>query len=559
MLSILIVDDEKIASADILYKVSKSGFIFKWVMEASSAEEALDIITEHKPDILLTDIMMGEMTGIDLVKAARKCVPDIIPVLISGYSEFSYAKEAIALGVVDYLLKPVRQDELTGVLSKVIAKGIHPTSINYEKSMDDLLSEEQKEQLIAFLNGIKTNLDFLPTTLFPDTAKVFQIGIFRLSVNAPCMEESKTLPHNSITGNQGEYNDITDDQGAHSGIIVERSKDWLPYDRLRQQVQEIIREIGGEWIQTFNNFAKCQQIIVIAAAPILNYQKAEVLLAKYFDEIFRQIHNRLEITLNAGVSEIADSISSIMMTQARQALDIRFSLKCNLGKRVFYWSEWEKLARPNLPEEDFKLYQSMLVAGDLKQALATVRRIFSSDTAGTAMHIRMLYIELICILARTCIKKAGGSVVSMLGTECLSGGIIDEFSNRQELIESLCRTITTVLSQWMAVTADARSVLLIVKRYIENNYTNSELCTNLLSKQFCISLGYLSTTFNKEFDVTVTKYIITLRMDYAKKLLKETQLSINDIAENCGFNNLSYFMRTFKKYVGCTPNDFRSN
>jgi AraC-like DNA-binding protein len=165
--------------------------------------------------------------------------------------------------------------------------------------------------------------------------------------------------------------------------------------------------------------------------------------------------------------------------------------------------------------------------------------------------------ELICILARTCIKKAGGGIVSMLGPECLSGGIIDKFDSREELIDNLCRTITTALGQWVAVTADTRSVLMVVRSYIENNYTNPEIGTNFLSKEFCISLGYLSTSFNKEFGIPITKYIIKLRMGYAKRLLKKTSLCIHDIAENCGFRNVSYFMRTFKKQVGCTPNEFR--
>lgn len=78
-------------------------------MEAASAEDALNMIKEYKPDILLTDIMMGEMSGIDLVRAARTSSLNIVSILISGYSEFSLAKEAIALNVVDYLLKPVRQ------------------------------------------------------------------------------------------------------------------------------------------------------------------------------------------------------------------------------------------------------------------------------------------------------------------------------------------------------------------------------------------------------------------------------------------------------------------
>ncbi len=535
VLSILIADDEKLAREDILYKVSRSGFYFKWVIEASSAEEALDMISEHKPDILLTDIMMGEMSGIDLVRTARSTSPEIVSILISGYPEFSFAKEAIALDVVEYLLKPVRQEELTAALSKAVARGMNHRNlfqipINYNKPVDEQLDERQKERLFAFLNGMEAKPDFPVSDLFPDNAKYFQIGAFRLSGNR--LEEREKISGRSY------------------------------YDRLRLLVQDIIQKICGSWFLCFNNFAQEQQITVIGATPETKYRKAEDILKKNFEDIYCQVSMKvcmqMDAKLHVGVSRTAESVSGVMLTQARQALDLRLSLECGPRGRIFYWGEWEKLAAVNLPEEDFKLYQSLLSAGDLKQTLVTVRRIFSSETPGT-LHIRMLYVELICILARTCVKKVGGSVVSMLGPECLSGAVIDQFTGREELIESLCRTITTALSQWMAVTTDARSVLLVVKSYVENNFTNSELCTNFLSKQFCISLGYLSASYKKEFGVTISKQIINLRMDYSKKLLKETKLNILDISENCGFNNLSYFMRTFKKHTGCTPNEFREN
>lgn len=530
MLGILIADDEKLAREDILYKVSRSGFNFKWVIEAASAEEALDMIREQKPDILLTDIMMGEMSGIDLVRTAKSASPEISSILISGYPEFSFAKEAIALDVVEYILKPVRQEELTAALSKAIAKVMQQKNLfqiptNYDKSVDDMLDEQQKERLFAFLNGMETNPDYSVSAFFPENAKYFQVGVIRLSMDV-AEEKEKT--------NSRQY-----------------------YERKRRLLQEMIRNIGGPWFLCFSNIAQNQQITVIGATPNSKYKKAEEALKKGFEEIYRQVRIKTDIELQAGISKMSDSVTGALLAQARQALDLRLSLESIPGGRIFYWEEWEKLAAVNLPEEDFKLYQSLLAAGDLKNTLITVKRIFSAEVSGTALHIRMLYVELICILARVCIKKVGGSVVSMLGPECLSGAIIDQFSSREELIESLCRTITTALSQWMAVPSDARSVLLLVKNYVENNFTNSELCTNFLSKQFCISLGYLSASYKKEFGVTISKQIMNLRMDYSKKLLKETSLCIGDIAQNCGYNNLSYFMRTFKKQVGCTPNEFR--
>ncbi|WMJ89925.1 response regulator transcription factor [Anaerocolumna sp. MB42-C2] len=533
MISILIADDEKLARGDILYKVSRSGFNYKWVMEAASAEDALNMIKEYKPDILLTDIMMGEMSGIDLVRAARTSSLNIVSILISGYSEFSLAKEAIALNVVDYLLKPVRQEELNAALSTAVSKVINQRNIlllpmQFDKTIDEKLDVIQKEQLFAFLNGMETKLNFPAALLFPQKTAYYQIGILQLNQNQSDMECSEMDNRN--------------------------------IDRFRQMVQDVVREIGGEEFLIFSHIMHKHQITLLAASADSDIKKASNKLAGKFGEIYRKIQCKVKDgTVHMGISGLDETISGSLINQTRQALDLRLSPGSNPKGDIYFWEVWKKYVAVQLPEEQIKLYQNFLAAGDLNQTLDAVRRIFSSEQPGAALHVRMLYVELMCILARTSIKKAGGSVVSMLGTETLSGSIIDKFASREEMIENLCRTITTALGQWMAVTADASSVLLVVKSYVENNFTNSEICTNFLSKQFCISLGYLSTSYKKEFGVTISKQIINLRMDYAKKLLKETKLNILDISENCGFNNLSYFMRTFKKYTGSTPNEFREN
>jgi two-component system response regulator YesN len=472
---------------------------------------------------------MGEMSGIELVRKARSISSDMVSILISGYPEFSYAKEAISLDVADYLLKPVRQEELTAALSKAVTKVMHQRNllkllVHKDNFSEELLSGEQKEQLHALLNGIETKLDFSAAMLFLGKTYCFQIGLFRISLQQEL-------------GGKGS---------------VKPDFEWL-----RGQVQDIIREIGGQCFLPFNNFAQKQLVTVIAASPYAEHRKAKDYLAKTFEKIYHQIHTRLKVILHIGVSGITQTVSGTMMTQARQALDLRLSFVSGLFGRIFYWEEWDMVASSKLLEEDFKLYQCALSKGDLNNTLDAVRRIFSSEAMDTALHIRMLYVDLICILARTCIKKVGGSVVSMLGPESLGGGVIDQFADKEEMIESLCRTITTALSQWMPVNADATLVLQNVKSYIEHNFSNNELCTSLLSNNFCISLGYLSTSYRNEFGVTISKYIISLRVDYAKKLLGETRLSIAETAENSGFNNLSYFMRTFKKYVGDTPAEYR--
>ncbi len=529
MFSILIVDDEKLARADILYKVSRSGLDLKWVMEASSAEEAVEIVKEYRPDILITDIMMGEMSGIDLVRQLRGISLEIVSILISGYSEFSFAREAISLNVVDYLLKPVRPKELSAALTQAVKKVMEQRNLlrfmmQDENPASELLNDKQKEQLHAFLSGMETSLDFPASTLFPEEAAYFQIGLFRMSLSPE------------------------EEEGGKTG---------LDFERLRTLVQEMIREVGGPWFFTFNNFARKRQIIVIAASSEQQQEKAGKALASAFENICCRVYNKWKVLLHIGVSQPGKAVSEVMMTQAKQSLDLRLSMESKVYGRIFYWEDWKDRSAGGLPEEDFKLYKNLLAKGDINNAILVVRRIFSAEIPAMALNIRVLYTEMICILAHTCVKRAGGSVVSMLGPECLGGGIVDQFTCREELIESLCKAIVTTMTQWMPVSADVGCVLQDVKSYIEENYTNHKISTNYLSQKFCISLGYLSASYKKNFGVTISKHIISLQMDYARKLLRETKLPVLAVAENSGYSNLSYFMRTFKKHTACTPTEYR--
>ena len=534
MLSILIADDEKLARADIVYKVSRSGFYFKWVREAASAEAALEMIKEYKPDILITDIKMGTMSGIDLVCKAREYKSDLVSIFFSGYSKFSYAQKAISLGVSAYLLKPVRQGELTDVLTEIIAKVMYQRNPNtlhlnrIDATVDaHLLNQHQKEQLHAFLCGIESKLDFDLGNLFSEKAKYYQIGLIRLRADRKM--DKKNYNDNSL-------------------------------EKICNQLSEEIKETlakDADWFLLFSNFAQKRLITVIAASPEQDKALAGKRLAEVFRKVQHAVYVQKNMILDIGVSDVGTIISSIMMTQAHQSLDLRFSLESSATGNVFFWNEREKQQTGEMLENDFKLYERLLVSGDLDNAVDAVKRIFSSDSMNTALHLRMLYVEVVCILARISAKKKGSIVISMLGAEYLGGSVIDQFDSREEMLESLCRITETVLSQWMDT--DAEGILHNVKNYIEDNFTNSELSTNYLSSRFCISLGYLSTSYKKAFGITISQYIIWLRIDYAKKLLADTELSASQIAANSGFNNFSYFMRTFKKHVNCTPIAYRED
>lgn len=523
MAKILIVDDEKLTRADILYKVSRSGFTFDWIMEAASAEEALGVIRENQPDILLTDIIMNEINGIELIRAARKIRPEMAAIIICGYPDFTYAQEAVRLNVVDYLLKPVRQEQLTAVLSKALyavkrEKEYLSLSAKSDMLKKQLNDRELWERLHIFLNsaeGFGSRFD--KSSIFPDDAENFLVCILRVS-----------LPDRA-----GRF----------------RAND---YDLLRYGIANIVLELGKGYFLPFNSFGERHQVIVIAASPTRDTGIAWEKLRQTARRFLRAASEGLHVHIDMGMSTAGTGLSAMQMVQAKQALDMRlYGEPGNEEWRGFYYGDISGAAL-DMPEEDFRLYRNFISGGDLRGALETARRIFESPALS---NIRMAYIEMNCILVRACARK-GVSIYSYLGSECVNGSIIDRFETKRDVVESLCNTITQALSQWVEA-ADTKAVLQNVKGYIEGHFCDNTLCTNSLSSRFSISLGYLSASYKKVFGTPISKYIISLRMQYAGRLLRETTYSLQTICEQTGFNNLSYFLRVFKRTHGCTPTEYR--
>lgn len=531
MLKILVVDDEKLARSEILYKVSRSGFPFEWVMEAASAEESLEIIRQNQPDILLTDIVMDGGDGIGLIRKANRICPGMVSVIICGHPEFKFAQEAIALSVVAYLLKPVGTAQLSEALSKASVEVLRRKNRMHLAVRNDFLEQKIRdyalqENLYAFLNGAQCEPDFSVAPLFPADTGFFQVGVLRVSLRAAKSE--------------------TEDGASRA---FSEADDKL----LRYGIQNIIGEIGGEKFLTLNHFGVPGHLTVIGTERAGDPRAAGAELRSAFRKIHCLVSRNLNVSLCVGVSRMEEKLSGRQVTQAKHALDLRLCRETGpAGDLFFYEDETE----PMLPRENLRLYSKALEEGNLEKTLKIVSDILDPPGERHDLCLRTAYVEMICILARTCFCK-GVSVFSYLGSECLSGAVVDKFETKGELIDNLCGIVRTALEQWVGCGVGTETVLRNVRAAIGDGYSDGDLSTNTLSERFCISPGYLSAAYRKAFGVTISKQIISLRMKHAAELLKTTRLPIADIAENCGFRSLSYFMRTFKKTYGRTPSEYR--
>ena len=185
MYKILVVDDESLIREDIVYKIGTSNFPVTWLMEAASGEEALEIVREHYPDIMLADIKMDGMNGLQLAEKAGQIAPGMAIIMISGYSDFAFAQSAIRLGVQNYLLKPVKAAELAKALSQAAARLRQAQEQRGLSAANYVLTQrcenyQLREKVTAFINeGFCQNTGEIQS-LLPQDAVWFQLWNIRM-------------------------------------------------------------------------------------------------------------------------------------------------------------------------------------------------------------------------------------------------------------------------------------------------------------------------------------------------------------------------------------------
>ncbi|WP_099204086.1 response regulator transcription factor [Scatolibacter rhodanostii] len=531
MYTILIVDDEQLALEGISYHVGASGIPFHWIMEAQSAEEALKIIETTPPDILLTDIKMGEKTGLDLIREATSLHPDLVTAIICGYPDFSFAQEALALGACGYLLKPVKKEEIKDVLLKATyevsalreRQNISKDNYAFRRTLRDHQIQEAVNMLI--IGGEQQgSFEALEEYLSP-VGCWYQMAIFRLPVEG-----------------------------------LKYSSNGLGKTELMNSIHHMIDELLGMEERKrglVTQSIEHENVLVgIFISDKESQSQAEKELQGLIVKIRQKIENIYPFTLSVSTSDTHKTLSVGLYTEAALAQDLRFSLPIKAKNEILQFKEYK-----NLPfsshAEDLQTLRKFLNTNDISRAKDLIKSMMLKYKEISEFGIRHSYASIINAISVACYKN-GNSILTRLGSESISGSILNTFEDVEGVFKNLHNIIANNIENASPESESAGEIMVRIRQYIDASFMDNELGTNKLSKEFSISLGYLSASYKKEHGITISKYIIFKRMEYATKLLKETTFSVSEIAETCGFNNLSYFMRLFKNTYAITPSQYRA-
>ncbi|MEK4443482.1 response regulator transcription factor [Niallia sp. FSL K6-0077] len=508
MYRILIADDEKDERSVIRFLLDKFQFQLD-IVEAANGKDAIHLLEKESIDILFTDVKMPFVNGIDLAKVAKSINPNIQLIFFSGHDDFDFVKNALSLQAVDYILKPVNPNELKQTIASVI------------KNMEQRNQELKKE---------KSNIAFLKNHL-----------LYRL------------LNGTSIDALKNEYPFIDMDYlYAYTRMILMQFEEPF-FDKLLKeetsllfaQIKQCMEGLSFDYLH-LNPY----QLLLLIKKPI---EHTEIrLIAK---NIHQQIHSALGIHGYFSISEEVEAPEKIpeRFKQIEYYLEDRFFYKDN----YLYPIECGKFEQEEYLEQDENLLLSIQNAiqyvdtFSFRLSLDALFQKYQSKKQISHIYVRYLFSRLLQILCNALPEYKE----TILNKKISAIYKCTHFSEIEQIIEEVKRSVLSFLEK---KEKSPKHVIHIVMQYIHEHYAE-DLSLNILADKVYLSPRYLSDVFIQETGSGINKYIKQVRMDAAKNLLIHTNMKINDICKQVGYQNISYFVRTFRESFGLSPEKFRQS
>ncbi|MCU6711198.1 response regulator [Paenibacillus sp. J5C_2022] len=531
-MKVMVVDDEELSKDKIVYLLHDSSVSFESVLTAGNGREALDLIEGGElPDVILTDIRMPVMNGLELIEAVKEAYPDIRFIVTSGYAEFDYAVKAMKHGVTDYVLKPVKAQDLFLVVEAMRDAIAASGQAKVESERIEAVTRENRRM------AMEKEIYHLLTDRWGDKAEKGDVE-----------REIEMLRHDSY---------LVASVKLHTG---ERPVDGEVYRELRDRFDD---EMGNGWMMG-NYFGKDTFILIFGGED--ENQLAHV-AAKEANRLRASLGNQHGLAVTIGVSRPCGDPRTAYR-QAAKALKNRF---CFGTDRIFLYAANE--VRNNSASQSlalkFKLAEQSLENKSLAKVIALLRHtsedvfVRSLVECREEISIDYLFNEYVNLVIRFCLKN-GYDFVDRIDPDVLSGRALDELEDRgaivkmiEAMIERLFRSDPGSEEGVLRNPAPNSSVIDQIIAYVSRNI-EEEITLQTVSDKFALNPSYLSRVFKAATNQGFVKYVTGLKIDKAKELLKNGALEIADIAHGLGFSDQQYFNRVFKKTTGTTPNEWRT-
>ena len=529
MYKIMLADDEGIVIDSLKFIIEKNFGESCNVEHACTGRSVIELAEKFKPDIAIMDIHMPGINGIEAMKEIRKTNKSVIFIIMTAFDKFNYAKEAINLGVLEYLTKPVNQS----VVTQVLKKAMDIIESDRKKRSNDLVIREKLEIVLPIIES-----DFIYAALsgsdFEREKDNFcsLLGIKEDYGMMLVMELGDSLIDGNLTNPVG---------------MSVKAQSFYPTIResLKEELDCVVSPIMVNKIVTFIPYDKAQ----------LEYDDRIGIIEKA-RKLVRELTKRLDIQFKIGIGAVTsiykledsykEALSAIRNSKGRVAHVKDLAIGC----------EYEA----DYPVEVESTLFDKIEKGDIEGTRAQANLFFDwmvSNYPNNTMDIKLKVIEFI-LFAEQKAFLSGGMTYYFLYREDYLPTLINIENNEQlrkwfiDKITQACRNITTKREE------QTSGLICKAKLFIEENY-NKDISLDDVSRIVDISPYYFSKLFKEETGENFIEYLTNLRIEKAKDLLMHSGMNIKNICADTGYSDPNYFSRIFKKQVGVTPTEYRES
>jgi two-component system, response regulator YesN len=535
MLRLLVVDDENLDREGLMEQLDWGQYGISEIRSARTGMEAIRVMENFEPHILITDIQMPVMSGLELAERSKMLFPNIKVIFISGYDKFEYAQEAVKLNAYRYLLKPVDTDELINMVV-------------------DLVDNIDQERLLVEKENIKDNLvyesqDYLKSRLFLDCFYSYYDDESEL------LSRARFLGFNIVTGKYmllltqiDNYN-----EWVNSVSREENEKTCLDICCIACEMRKDTYCVDAASIDRQN----CAILISCS-----NHVPDELLFEEaciIAEELIEMVQTIMNISISIGVSGVCTRFIDTKhgYTECRDAL----KKKVYEGKGKVH-TKPQKSCVMNIKlhlEEMSTEVCKMLITGDKKQILNTLDSMFDlmiNNHVENNSYIQSLCISTIYRLNIT-IMEMGLEPNDIFGDSCTLINKLMKFETISDIRKLMKEIFMSVIEYHERLKEDKDfSLRREFEKYIENNY-DKDITLKQLAEEWHYSPNYLGNIFRQKFGKGFSEYLVEYRMSKAAILLKSDEAKIYEVAHQVGYNNISSFIKQFKQTYGMTPAECR--
>lgn len=533
MYQLLIVDDEASVVESLSLTIPWEDYGIDVVHSASSAHAALQIASKHSIDIIITDIRMPKMDGLELIERVQQFSRKIRIIILSGHDEFDYAKKAMKLQVLDYLLKPINIAELINCVRKAIQ--------DIEKEWEEISSLQRIKQTLH------ANLPLLSSQLLND------------------LLNNKSIPQNFLEERLSTVGVSFRLGDPYLMMVIRMEEDFSGYDLqslslLEFAVTNIAEEVFLELFDLWHCVTEQGYLVFLV-------KSRDQKVLKMVDSFAVKLQNHVQKFLKGSLSICLSSTGQFPVGMHGLYLSSINAIKRNIGHNKSFFLTLDNIIQEQPQEWIHNELQAppllpfLLDSGDWTEALNKIERILSIST--TSMEYTQ--VQLFAILLYL---SSSFSLIFITENESQYDELNEELDlllrkkghlSKQRIYDWAKKNIAILKFRALDNIEDSHNQIVAKVRTFIQKHLSEGISIQDVADHVGMHPVYLSKVYKTVTDETIGDFIYQFRMERAVQLLKNTDLKVAEISSQLGFHSVPHFIKIFKTELGTTPQDFRTN